>query len=219
MVHVLDLLGCNITGPTTEEAEALAPGAIRDFLRFLRRHGEDVGPDAEIDVFVAQHITEGIWLGNGDPSIGFGPDLTPVSIEAMDSFIDRLEWMRLEMNLLLANLTEEQWTTKPVNGRPLKLIVEHVIEAEYNYMYAFGRIAALPAAGSIIKNIGTPLLDWFAHVRKHEIERLRGLTEKERSEPFIHWKYTRTARKVLRRMLEHQWEHLVEVRERMERLT
>lgn len=30
-----------------------------------------------------------------------------------------------------------------------------------------------------------------------------------------HWKYTRTARKVMRRMLEHQWEHLAELEERL----
>ena len=64
------------------------------------------------------------------------------------------------------------------------------------------------------KREGT-LLEWMAYVRSIEIERLRSLSREERSEPFIHWKYTRTARKVMRRMLEHQWEHLVEIEERL----
>jgi len=54
-------------------------------------------------------------------------------------------------------------------------------------------------------------LSWMGVVRAREIERLRSLNDRERSEPFVHWKYTRTARKVMRRMLEH----LVEVQERL----
>jgi hypothetical protein len=44
---------------------------------------------------------------------------------------------------------------------------------------------------------------------------LRALTWEERSQSSLHWKYTRAARKVVRRMLEHQWEHLVELMERL----
>ncbi len=69
--------------------------------------------------------------------------------------------------------------------------------------------------GSIVKKREGNLLAWLAHVRKREIERLRALTPQEMSEPFSHWKNTWTARKVMRRMLEHQWEHLVELKERL----
>ena len=79
MVHVLDLLGCIANGPTTEEALEATPEAIRAYLRFLRRHGEAVDPEAAFDTKVAEHITEGEWLGNGSPSVLFGPDLRPVS--------------------------------------------------------------------------------------------------------------------------------------------
>jgi hypothetical protein len=55
----------------------------------------------------------------------------------------------------------------------------------------------------------------MATVQSVEYKRLRSLTWEERSEPFIHWKYTRTARKVMRRMLEHRWEHLMELKDRL----
>ena len=55
----------------------------------------------------------------------------------------------------------------------------------------------------------------MAAVQAVEYQRLRSLTWEERSKPFIHWKHTRTARKVMRRMLEHRWEHLVEIQERL----
>src|SRR5512135_3149793 len=79
MVHVLDLLGCVAVGPTTDDALAATPDAIRAYRRFLGRHGESVDEDATFGTRVAEHVTEGGWLGNGSPYIVFGPDLQPVT--------------------------------------------------------------------------------------------------------------------------------------------
>jgi uncharacterized damage-inducible protein DinB/predicted RNase H-like HicB family nuclease len=215
MVHVLELLGCIANGPTTEVALERTPGAISQFLRFLRRHGEPVDVDMDIRTEIAEHIMEGVWLGNGDPSIVFQPDLHPLSVEEMEKYIDCVEWMRMEMTDLAGGLSDSQLEEKPSKGRPIKAILEHILESEYSYMYAFGRPEGMPGSGSIVKKREGELLEWMAYVRSIEIERLRSLTEEERSEPFVHWKYTRSARKVMRRMLEHQWEHLVEIKERL----
>lgn len=71
MVHVPYLLGCIATGATTEETLAGAPEAIRAYLGFLSRHGEDVDPRATFETRIAQHVTEGDWLGNGSPYLLF----------------------------------------------------------------------------------------------------------------------------------------------------
>ncbi len=216
MVHVLDLLGCIATGPTTEEALDRTPEAIHDYLLFLQRHGERVDVEAEIQTEIAEHITEGIWLGNGDPSLVFQPDLEPLTEEEMETYIRWLAGMRSEMIALVGGLSQAQLEEKPQpKGRSVKAILEHILEAEYAYMAAFGKIEGLPGAGSIVKKQQGDLLEWMGYVRTREVERLRSLSQEERSQPFIHWKYTRTARKVMRRMLEHQWEHLVELKERM----
>jgi len=216
MVHVLELLGCIANGPTTELALVNTPAAIRKYLRFLASHGDDVEPKAPFETQVEVHITEGIFLGHGDPSIVYKPDLLPLTPEDMETHIQRLEWMQAEMLALVSGLSEEQLLEKPEpKGRPIQSILEHILESEYAYMYAFGRYEDLPGTGSIAKKRWTSLPEWMAYVCQREIERLRSLSAKERSEPFIHWKYTRTARKVIRRMLEHQWEHLVEIKERL----
>src|SRR3990172_1539476 len=89
MVHVLELLGCIANGPT--------PEAIRAYLRFLRRHGEPVDPDAPFETRVAEHITEGQWLGNGSPYVAFGPDLQPVTDEEGETFLRRFHWLGKEL--------------------------------------------------------------------------------------------------------------------------
>src|SRR2546425_682760 len=67
MVHVLDLLGCVANGPTTEAALEAAPDAIREYLRFLRRHGAAAEPGAPFTTSIAAHVMEGSWIGYGDP--------------------------------------------------------------------------------------------------------------------------------------------------------
>lgn len=215
MVHVLSLLGCIANGPTTEVALERTPAAIEAFRRFLGRHGDPLDTGDVVETEIAEHVTEGVWLGNGDPSIVFPPDLVPLTEADGEYFIKRLEWMWAELVESISPLSALQLEEKPPKGRPIRQILEHLLESEYTYMYAFGRPEGLPASGSIVKKREGSLLDWMAHVQAVEYERLRSLTWEERSEPFVHWKYTRTARKVVRRMLEHRWEHLVEIKERL----
>ena len=216
MVHVLALLGCIAAGPTTEEALAQTPQAIRAYLRFLQRHGAAVDAEAEVQTRVAEHITEGEWLGNGSPSLTFQPDLEPLTAAEAEELIMRLEWSRAEMLALVSGLSEEQWEAEPQpKGRPIRRMLEHVFGAEYAYMLAFGKLEGVRGPGSVEQMRKDELLEWMGHVRARELARLRSLGEQERSEPFVHWKQTRTARKVLRRMLEHEWEHLVELKERL----
>ena len=82
MVHVLDLLGCVATGPTTEEAVARTPAMIRAFLELLHRHGEKADPTAAIETAIADHVTEGDWLGNGSPYQLYNHTVGPPVAEA-----------------------------------------------------------------------------------------------------------------------------------------
>src|SRR5437879_11842383 len=79
MVHVLDLLGCIANGPTTDEALAATPEAIRAYMRFLRRQGERVEERGAIETHVVEHLTAGRLLGNGSPDIVLGPGLGPLT--------------------------------------------------------------------------------------------------------------------------------------------
>jgi hypothetical protein len=96
-------------------------------------------------------------------------------------------------------------------------MLEHMLESEYYYVSTLCKIEGLPGTGTLVKKQEGDLLSWMGHVRTLEIERIRDLTEEERSQQIVHWKRVWTARKVLRRMLEHEWEHLVELSERLDK--
>jgi len=218
MVHVLDLLGCIAKGSTTEEALARTPEALRAYLRFLKRHGEVVDAEADMETKVVEHITQGEWLGNGDPALVFEPDLEPLTIDGCERYIQRLEWTRAEVIGLVGGLRDEELDAEPTpKGRSIRAMLEHMLDSELFYVSTLGKVEGLPTPGRIVQKREGTLLEWMGHVRRHEIERIRSLSEEERTKSIEHWKRWWTARKVLRRMLEHEWEHLVELSERLEK--
>lgn len=91
MVHILDLLGCVATGPTSEEAVARAPDQMRAFLAMFKRNGEAVDPTAKIETEIAEHTTKGDWLRNGSPYITFPLDHEPLTTAEIERFISWVE--------------------------------------------------------------------------------------------------------------------------------
>lgn len=215
MVHVLGLLGCIAKGPTTEVALAATPDAIRAYLHFLARHGVEVEEHPRVEVRVVEHVTVGQWLGNGDPALVFGPDRAPLTDPDMEEYIRRLEWSRAEIVALVRRLSPPELAAQPAGGRSIRAMLEHLMESEHFYVCTLGRVEGLPAAGSIVQKRQGPLPGWMACVRERELARLRTLMPTERERPVVRWGQIWTARKVLRRMLEHEWEHLVELADRV----
>ena len=216
MVHIFDLLGCVAAGPTTEKALESTPEAIRTYLRFLQRHGVDVDSAQDIQLQIAQHITEGEWLGHGSPYVVFQADLEPLTAHELEKYIKHLQWSRQELLLLIDGLSEEQLAKEPQQkGRPIRSILEHVFGAEYSYVRNLGKLEGVRGPGSIEHLPKDELLARMEQMRIAEIEKLRSFSLQELSEVVVHGKQTQTVRRMLRRMLEHEWEHLVELKERL----
>ena len=216
MVHVFDLLGCIATGPTSEEALARTPEAIHAYLRFLQRSGADIDSAQDIQVQVVQHITQGDWLGHGSPSVVFQADLEPLTTQELEEYIKHMQWSRQEMYFLINGLSEEQLAEESQpKERPIRAIIEHVFGAEYSYVRNLGKLEALRGPGSVEHMQKDELLAWMEHVRLAEIENLRSFNSQELSEGIVHGKQTLTVRRMVRRMLEHEWEHLIELKERL----
>jgi uncharacterized damage-inducible protein DinB/predicted RNase H-like HicB family nuclease len=211
-ITVPALPGCVSNGPTTDEAVAAAPEAIRDFLRLLARHGEAVDPEQEIEVRVDRHVTDNKWVGFG---IEVEADLEPLTREELEPQLRWAEWMREEMLELLEGVSDDEFARKPAKGRPIRQIVEHVFGAEYGYVRRFGKIEGVKGPGNVEAMSRGELMDWMAYVRERELDRLRALTEEELSEVAQAGSQVKTARAYLRKLLAHQWEHLVEIRERL----
>lgn len=219
MVHVLDLLGCIAQGPTTDEALDATPDAIRAFLRFLKRHGDAVKPDGRFTTAIVAHVMEGAWIGQGDPAPGFAPDFDPLSAADLKRYVRRLGWMREDLLRLIDGLTPKQLTAEPRGtGRPVYDILEHISEAQCAYLrYAVGKVDGLAEAARAVRDHPDDLASALSRVWQISEARWAAMTADERNRRVPHGQLTWTARRGLRRALEHDWEHLQELSRRLVR--
>jgi predicted RNase H-like HicB family nuclease len=216
MVHVLDLLGCVAVGPTTEDALAATPEAIRAYRRFLHRRGEAIDPDAPFEIRVAEHVTEGEWLGNGSPYLIFAPDLQPVTEEELDIFLHRFHAMSEELARWAEQQRDEHVHARPAGGgRPAWDVLRHVLAAVGGYVSAgVGGATGFSALAGAVERGEVGVVDGLRRMAAMADDRLRATTAEERAVVREHPKNVRTLRKALRRMLEHDWEHLAELSRR-----
>jgi hypothetical protein len=222
MVHVPELLGCIANAGTTEAALEATPGEIRRFLGFLRRHGEDVDPEADFTVVIAQHVMEGSWIGCGDPAPGFETDFAPLSREDEDTYRNRFRALGSELIALIGNLPAEEVASMPAKERALRDIVLHIANAEPEYFRA-SNIGKPDGTKETLRAVeeaapeGLP--DAIADLWSLLGAQLDRITTEVREGQVRRGEKLWTARRGFRRLLEHPWEHLREMERRLESTT
>lgn len=221
MVHVLELLGCTAQGPTTEDALVSTPEAVRAFLAFLQRHGVNVDPEQTFVTTIAEHVMEGNWLANGDPTPGFRPDFQPLEEQDLREYLAWLGWMQGELGEILRGMISEQVTEEPVSGgRSVEQIIQHLAESYCAYVrYTVGKVSGMSDALQEVDLASAnnfELADALDRLWQTTMPRLAEMTPAEREQQVPHGQVTWTARRGMRRMLEHLWEHTQEILKRLE---
>lgn len=218
MVHALDLLGCVALGPTTDAALAASPDAIRAYLRFLRRHGEAGAPDpdAPFTTEVAEHITEGAWLGNGSPYLIFAPDLTPLTDQELAMYLRRIDWLCDDLAAWADTHPTDQRAVAPTDGgRTSEAVLLHALAAQGAALaYALGGAPGFNALARAVERGERGVSEALVASARLVTERVRSLTLAERTAVRTLPSGQYTVRKALRRILEHSWEHLLELERR-----
>ncbi len=216
MVHVIALAGCVATGPTTDEALAATPEAIRQFLRFLARHGEPVDPIALFETRVAEHVTEGEWLGNGSPSVVYPPDLEPISDEEIALMLRRVEWICGELAGWAETRSDVQLDAAPVGkGRTAGAILLHVLGAQGGSVSAaLGGSKGFHALHGAAERGEVAIPEALRRSAALLAERVWAAPPEERRSTVPRSSRNYTLRKALRRTAEHAWEHLAELARR-----
>ncbi len=215
-VYVPGLPGCSTVGPTTEQAIENARTAIRERLDFLRSHGEPVPDPEPIELVVANHAIERKTLGFGQGV--FATDLEPLTQEEAARQLRWAGWSREEL-VAAARGLEPPLTVKPATGgRAAAAILLHVAESEWAYVSStLGTLAGGGAMVAAIERAGEEPWAALAAERQTLMARLNAMTAEElaRVADRGEGRPPRTARRMLRRLLEHEWEHTLELRARL----
>lgn len=213
MVHVLDLLGCVATGPTTEDALDATPAAIEAYRRLLGRHGEAVAGGA-FTTAIAEHITAGDWLGNGSPYLVFQPDLEPLTRDEVEVLLRRYAAIAQELAAWAEGPPRVTDAATPASGRANRDILLHALNPGGYLSAALGGAPGFSALQGAAERGELPIPEAYRQSAEMVADRARAATEDQLAAVLHRTKDIRTLRKALRRTLEHPWEHLVELSRR-----
>lgn len=189
VAHVPALPGATARGKTIEEAKKNVRAAVQEYLALLHNVGEQV-PRGDGPIGLEfEEVDTTTFLTDYDA-------LRPNEIETI------FRWMaisRQELMDLVKSAPPEAMGWRPDPESPsLHEIICHIAEADLWYTE---RLKQWPEA---------PLFR-LAATRGVALERLRALTEPERATVTVHEGQEWTPRKVMRRMLEHEREHIAEL--------
>ncbi len=190
VAHVPSLPGATARGKTIDEAKENIRQAVEEYLRLLRGVGEPVVRVSEGLSFEFEEVDGTTFPTDFDP-------LHPNELEAL------LRWMavsRQELVDLVRDLPEDALTWKPdADSRSIRDILFHLAEADVWYT---DRLKQWPEA---------PLFR-LAAARSVALERLRAATNTDANTVTTHDGEEWTPRKIVRRMLEHEREHIQQIR-------
>jgi predicted RNase H-like HicB family nuclease/uncharacterized damage-inducible protein DinB len=219
MAHVLDLLGCFVRANSREEALAALPDAIRAYHAWLCQHGENVPvPTEPISLQVVETSTGFVPFWRGSRAALFAPDRVPVSRDEMEIHFRRAAYSRADLLVLVRGLADEilDWKANQ-ESMSIREILHHLGNAEEWYVSRLVTPETLPPEWEHDK--GLAIFEFLEMERRTALDRLRRLTDRELADVFYPTYRTNhpdepwTARKVLRRFLEHEREHTTHVRE------
>jgi len=226
MGHALGEVGCIWLGRTQGEVVTGAPLAIAEFHAWLARHGEpalasssqDLPAAADVVVEVKDiQVVEG--FGRSGSAVGFfEPDLEPVTDDDIDLAVRRLGYARVDLLEMVGGLPGEVLDRRPPGGK--RTVRENLIHIRNCHGFYLTRILGMEGTMAVLpepwpEDDILASLDW---VVVRAVAALRDLPPGLRQgviradHPAEDW----TARKMLRRFVEHEREHVEVVRHTLE---
>jgi hypothetical protein len=136
-----------------------------------------------------------------------------MSSRESDALMRRLDALHGELRALTQGIAAKQLTAQPEKGRPIRRILAHVC-AEGGYLRGVSGASRIQREADEDK---IDPLDALDRLHALEVQRLASMTPTERREVIMRGQSPWSVRSAVRRMLEHAWEHYVEIAARLGR--
>ena len=215
MAHVPDLPGCFVAAADRERALARLPAAIQAYLAHLQTHGESWDMPQSIEVAVVEEKERSGPFHPDDRAALFEHDRRPLSRDEIERYLDLAAYNRADLLALVRGLSNTMlaWRPRP-EAMSIGRILAHIGRAELWYI---SRITEVDASAPDWREL--PGRQFLTLARDMLVECFRGLSDEQLTavtHPPISSGANRepwTARKALRRMLEHEREHAAHIEE------
>lgn len=217
--HVIELPGCFTRGPTREMVLNALPQAITEHLTFLQRKGQK--PSIKTQGFrIVEEINKIPELGEAGGAVAlFTSDLVPLSPTEFTHFLHLMDWNREDLFALIQPLNDAIRTARPLPTKwTINETLRHVANAEEWYISRLGP-AIQREYEKLIDQIrrqheDPSIIEHLTEVRYGALKVLKKVFSQGIQRTFTRATYTRypnerwTLRKVLRRFVEHEREHI-----------
>ena len=200
--------GCWVFGQTKESALAKIRTAIVDWFNWVNKHGEshiDISPGIEVKVVEMLRVDYNPAEA-GKPEPLFWSEVLPVQSHDIETTIRLMKYSRKDLLELVDNLTEECLEWKPSEKpRTINNCLEHIAHVEPWYITRLN--IELP------EDYPTAVFELLNYTRDIVLDCLQNFPERKMSGIFQPEKYKSpvcdlwTARKVLRRLVDHERLH------------
>jgi len=196
LAHIPAIPGCVGRGLTKKEAVARCEETLRSYLALLIHAGVTGVPRETDKIELEVHDSS---------SHTFQSDYNPLMPNETEQLVQWMGISRDELLEMVARLPTGALDWKPnPNIYSIREILNHIANADWWYVQ---RLRYWP----------TDVIERLSATRKLLIESLRNLTDANRGRVTVHYGEDWTPRKVARRTLEHEREHLAQIREIAER--
>jgi len=223
--RIAELLGTHARAPTRIGVLNELQSELLYHVEWLRRHGEKPPRVPHATLNVSEEVTGMGLLGESGGEVAlFKYDVKPVSQKLLD---DCVRWMghnRADLLDQVRGLTAETMArVPPGKKRDITQILSHICNAEEWYVSRLGPDAQTfyeSSLGMAVKEADAlPIFQRLGVVRSGCVKTLRQLVPSKGDHMFTRAQYTSypderwTAHKVLRRFLEHEREHIYNIRD------
>ena len=222
--RIAEFLGTHVRASTRDGVLDELQSELQYHLGWMRRHGDEPPQVRGLKLVVGEEASGMGQLGESGGEVAlFRYDVKPVPGRLLN---DCIRWMGYNRADLLAQVrdlpAEAMAYTPPGKGRNITQILGHVCNAEEWYVSRLGPEADAVYESSLGVSVkeadALPVSERLGVVRSGCVETLRQLVPHKGDQVFTRAQYTSypderwTAHKVLRRFLEHEREHIYNIR-------
>jgi len=223
--RIAELLGTHARASTRAGILDELQSELLYHVEWLRRHGEKPPRVSHTTLNVSEEVTGMGLLGESGGEVAlFRYDVKPIPRKLLDDCVRWMGYNRADLMAQVRDLPAETMAhVPPGKRRNITQILSHVCNAEEFYVSRLGpdadRLYESSLSMSVKEADALPVSERLETVRRGCVETLRRLVPSKGDQVFTRAQYTSypnerwTAHKVLRRFLEHEREHIYNIRD------
>jgi predicted RNase H-like HicB family nuclease len=205
IAHVPELPGCVVRGETPQEAAGSILDAVAQHLDWLGAHrGRALRLPQNAQLRVVGTVPGGAPTGSGSRGALLPTDTIPVGATERMEHLKRMKSSRADLLEIVSRVPAELLVFRPTpRQRTIREILQHVADAERVYLARLFKLSRFPTQPTA--------LDRLRIVRQAVYKLLPRCNLSRGNRKVIVYGEPWTLRKVLRRFLDHEREHILEI--------